>query len=260
MQKETVSIYVVSHKPIQLLTNDEAYHLIQAGASTHEKFCALTDDSYQGNISYKNESWCELTAAHWIWKNATSDIVGLCHYRRYFTTRTGWIIKCLTGINTCILSTRKIRLLMRKYDAIVTQTERSDIPIGPRYARGHIGKDMTTTRQVLMEMHPCYIPAFDQVMSGYYYDFANMIITRREVYQKYCSWLFPLLEEIERRTDLTGYSSYQMRVFGFLAERLQRVWMLTNGIKIKRMPIIQTEDSNCFTRIWREHNEKRKKP
>jgi len=40
------------------------------------------------------------------------------------------------------------------------------------------------------------------------------------VFDRYCNWLFPILAEFDRQVDLAGYAPQELRVDGYLAERL----------------------------------------
>jgi len=46
----------------------------------------IGDDSGQ-NISARNPYYSELTGIYWAWKNTRQDVVGSCHYRRFFTAK-----------------------------------------------------------------------------------------------------------------------------------------------------------------------------
>ena len=73
-----------------------------------------------------------------------------------------------------------------------------------------------------------------------------MFIASWETFNEYCSFLFPLLEEVERQTSTRDYNDYQKRLIGFLAERLMNVYLskkTKEGFKIKTLPVMWiTED------------------
>ncbi|MFT9317077.1 DUF4422 domain-containing protein, partial [Liquorilactobacillus sp.] len=56
----------------------------------------------------------------------------------------------------------------------------------------------------------------------------------------YCTWLFDILFESEKKIDISGYDTQEARVFGYLAEILINVWVFKNNIKIKYLPIKNT--------------------
>ena len=69
-----------------------------------------------------------------------------------------------------------------------------------------------------------------------------VFIMKKEIFDDYCKWLFDILLELENRVDITNYSDYDKRIYGFLSERLFRVWLeKNNNIKIKEMPVYNTE-------------------
>ena len=58
---------------------------IQVGRAISSVDLGIQGDDTGDNISWKNRNYCELTALYWAWKNLKEvDIIGLCHYRRYF--------------------------------------------------------------------------------------------------------------------------------------------------------------------------------
>lgn len=71
--------------------------------------------------------------------------------------------------------------------------------------------------------------------SGYYY------FTQHKRYDEYCSWLFPILSEMEKYADFTGYSSLEKRMYGLLAERLLNVYIRKNDWRVKHLFILEPE-------------------
>ena len=78
-----IKILVAAHKPYRM-PEDEIYFPIHVGKTGKTEIGFIGDDTGE-NISDRNPSYCELTAAYWAWKNLKADYVGLVHYRRHFT-------------------------------------------------------------------------------------------------------------------------------------------------------------------------------
>lgn len=66
---------------------------IQVGRAISSVDLGIQGDDTGDNISWKNRNYCELTALYWAWKNLKEvDIIGLCHYRRYFLLKITYLI------------------------------------------------------------------------------------------------------------------------------------------------------------------------
>ena len=59
-----------------------------------------------------------------------------------------------------------------------------------------------------------------------------MMICKKSLYDEYCSWLFPIFFEMEKRIDTEGYDDYHKRVYGFISEFLLYVWATVNELKV----------------------------
>ena len=84
----------------------------------------------------------------------------------------------------------------------------------------------------------------DDVMSKTSGHRFNMFIMKKELFDEFCSWLFSILFELENRLDITDYSAYDARVFGFVGERLLDVWINTNKVNYKDIPYVFMEKQN----------------
>lgn len=65
-----------------------------------------------------------------------------------------------------------------------------------------------------------------------------MFVMKRSLFDEYCTWLFDILFELEKRTDMTGYDTYEARLFGFMAERLFNVWLERQNLKKVEIPVV----------------------
>ena len=235
-----MTVFVVTHKEIP----DDfpaGYEIIQVGAEGKKHFSSFSDDSGD-NISFKNPNYCELTAQYWIWKNYQDDIVGLCHYRRFFFSWPKYLLRTLFGIKTSMIPEKYILDILRNHDAIVTLPSFLSKTVRERYAISHYIEDLEKAEKAIQEKYPDYIESFNTVMNGRKYHYGNMIICKKELFDSYSEWLFDILFEVEKDTDLSNRVPYQQRAYGFLSERLMDVFLLANNVKCKELPVIVTDE------------------
>lgn len=234
-----IKIIVAMHKPYKLPT-DEIYYPVHVGAAGKESIGCTRDDTGV-NISDKNPNYCELTGLYWAWKNLKSSYLGLAHYRRYFASKKSgdkW---------DCIASGSDIEKALSKADIILPVKRNYFIETNyAQYVHAHNAADLDITRKIIQEKYPEYISAFDSSMkrtSGHRF---NMFVMRRDLADEYCSWLFDILFELEKRLDISSYNAYDARVFGFVAERLLDVWLETRKIRYIEMPVVFMEEINWW--------------
>ena len=240
-----LKIITAAHKPYRM-PSDPVYIPVWVGAAKkvgNPPEGWLRDDVGE-NISEKNSSYCELTALYWAWKNCTAEYVGLCHYRRYFAGRQigeKWD-RIADGAYLSAKLEKVPALLPRKRNYYIESNY-------SQYVHAHHAEDLDITRSILSERCPEYLPAFDASMrrtSGHRF---NMLVMRKDLLDGYCTWLFAVLGELERRLDISAYSAYDKRVFGFVSERLLDVWMETNAVPYKELPVINLENQHWGKKI-----------
>lgn len=182
---------------------------IQVGAALTDEIIADIRDNTGENISNKNREYCELTALYWIWKNDNSKYAGLCHYRRHY---------CL---NRDLLG----KLAQSDIDVVLTIPVLNFPDVRAMYANDHIEQDWDIMLEAINILHPEYYGTADTVQKGIYYYAYNMFIARKEIFDDYCSWLFPILAYCEEKCGRKE-DKYQNRCIGFLAERLLTIYFM----------------------------------
>ena len=108
------------------------------------------------------------------------------------------------------------------------------------YCICHNSEDLRTLEDVVKEKSsPSYAAAFDKVMHLTHKPLCyNMFLMGWKGFDKYCSWLFDILAEVEARIDISNYSPVQQRVFGYMAERLFNVWVYAENKKVIHKPLM----------------------
>ena len=227
-----ILVYVVVHRNYNLQLNS-FYKPLCVGYYQKEGY--LTEQTGD-NISYLNSKINECTALYWIWKNTNTKYVGLNHYRRYFYMDE---IKNMDNY----LDAKYASEILKEYDIILPKTYPLEKKTVLKQIQDSINKELCDKayilfRRKLKEKQPEYLQAFDSVMEGYNAFLCNMFVTRREILNRYCEWLFSFLIEIAEEVDVRGYDNYSQRVIGFFAERMWTVWLRRNRLKIKELPYV----------------------
>lgn len=227
-----VSIYVVTHKKYGI---NKEYPYIPFCVGDYYEEGYLTEHTGD-NIAYLNKKINECTALYWIWKNTDSKYIGLNHYRRYFFNNE---IESMDNY----LDIEHINEIFQKYDIILPKAvyyedvsifEQVKNTMNPELCiKGH-----SLIRKKIEQSQPDYVEAFDSVMNGHAIFTCNMFVTKREILNQYCEWLFSFLIEAAEEIDVEGYDSYSQRVMGFFAERMWTVWLRRNRLRIKELPYV----------------------
>ena len=230
-------IYIISHKQFQEPELPSGYQPLYVGAKEQLSTDCLRDD-VGDNIAARNPHYCELTGLYWIWKHGTEQIEGLCHYRRYFVTTTGKILNLAVHKQTGFLTQERVEHWLKKYDVIRHNVTFSKDSVGKQYVKSHAAESLERTGEIIREHQPMYYDAFQKIMNGRTIHLVNMMIMQKPLLDEYCEWLFAILFELENQMLLTEKN---LRVMGFLAERLLDVWILAKELRAKSCFTINTE-------------------
>lgn len=230
-----------------------ANEITRSGAITSEaaqwmKENMIGDDTGD-NISGLNRSLCEVTGQYWAWKNyealGNPDYIGFMQYRRQFIF-TPEKIKDLDKhkhdigypsirffnptpdlLNNLGLTDNVIRKYMTHYDIILPKISNLGL-IGVTSLRNdfvdhiegtHI-EDFDTMHALVKQKHPELTDVIEEQTSTPFKYMYMMYIVPKEVFFDYMEFVFPILFDLQKQIDTTGYSVNGKRTVGYLAELL----------------------------------------
>ena len=181
------------------------------------------DDDAGENICELNRYLGDLTAFYWLWKNTRNTVIGFASDE--------------------FLSRDAAENFLRDCDLIVAQgkfsklTNHEQTIKSGEYLTAHVEKIF---RKHINRTQPDYLSAFDYVGRSYFAFPHNFFVTRRKIFDAYCTWLFSFLldvtEEVLATTNLAAVSNPQkFRVVELTARRLPTVWLLKNSLRLKEV-------------------------
>ncbi|HIU70980.1 MAG TPA: DUF4422 domain-containing protein [Candidatus Enterosoma merdigallinarum] len=253
MKNKSIQLFVCAHKEVDRFTSDPNFKFVGVGTKKHEIVCDCTDDTGI-NIAEKNESYCELTLLYWIWKNIkTVDYVGLMHYRRFFYHPLPYLLKrqfvpysseeLLASLKDekTILLPKKFKVnhfyfLKSIFHKLPFKTYK-DVFISINFP-----KDLEKTRQTIQALYPNYVDSFDKVLNSKSIHYGNVMVCSTKIFDEYCTFLFTILEQLEKEIDISNYIGNQRRLFGYVGEVLVDTFFQKHKeIKIKELPLCNNE-------------------
>lgn len=245
-------ILVCCHKK-DIVVNQDPYMPIHVGKALNPNLVLdITEDNTGDNISHKNQSYCELTGLYWAWKNLKDvDIVGLCHYRRYFDFHNqvpflleSMIVKPSDFDKIDLTIPDSILDKVSRGATVIAKPIHYDHNLLGDYCINHISDDFRILESVIDKTQPFEVR---KAFKEYFYcnnklSHYNMFVMNYNDFDKYCNWVFSILSEVEKRTDISNYSPVQKRIYGYMSERLLNIWLLANKKIIIEKPIIKIAD------------------
>lgn len=211
----------------------------------------FSDDNGE-SISHKNAQYSELTGWYWIWKNvANIDIVGLCHYRRYFFLHPNHPNFASQKLymepnldNFAMLTAPTISHFVEdsltKADAIVPRRQNLAVSLTEHYAQFHRREDWDTFIAAVRATCPDLqreVGWFEEASQPRWY---NMMIARKPFFDSYMSRVFSLLSWMECKKPFTA-CGYQGRAPAFLAERFFSFFLHATKARVIEVPVAVTE-------------------
>ena len=209
------TIYITYHQDKQI----ETYNLKEDEA--HILF-PVHREANGDNLNYLNKIWGEITTLYYVWCNQIrNDYVGFCHYRR--------------NLN--------IKRLPNPNEIQIYQLISLDTTIYKHYAECHNINDLNIIIEILSNKYGEFNKYNKYILNEKQLIANCCFLCDWQTFNNICGFLFPIifeymtqmncatLEDWRNKTinDFHGKNTdYQMRVVGFLAERLISAYIFTN--------------------------------
>lgn len=242
MSGKSVKIFVCTYNQ-PVLVDCDPFVPMQVGRITCDiKFDNCMGDDTGDNISSKNKYYSEQSGVYWVWKNMAEnhpDYVGFCHYRKLPFVSDSRRVELKMGIDDymkfCGIDSDSVSIIMEKYDAICIKPffyeKRS---LEDMYGIVHIHEDYDLLSDSIRRVSPEYYQTFVNVTRrrpSMFFPY-NTYVMKWDDFCEYCSFIFPVFEDIEKSIDFSKHTGYQSRVFGYMAERLLTVFIEKNSKKV----------------------------
>jgi hypothetical protein len=240
--------FVATHRDAPLPKRSNIFAALGLGgyrpAASRRTFTDDTGDS----ISHKNLHYSELTGWYWIWKNVVNvEIVGLCHYRRFFFLYPDHEYFALqkfhvepTPENLAMLGATATSLFVERVlataDLIVPRRQDLRTSLRKNYVLHHRQEDWDLFIAAIKETCPDLrddVGWFDQTSEAYLY---NMMIAPKPFFDVYMSRLFAVIGWMEAQKPFPT-DPYQCRVPSFLAERFFTFYLHATGARAFEVPV-----------------------
>ncbi len=287
--EKSVKILVGCHNPAVLLKSEVLVpiHLGRALGTGFSKDGMINRANYQwmidhmigddtgDNISIENRYLNELTAIYWAWKNqdqlGNPDYIGFMHYRRHLSfnlnkkfnsTKYGVVEEQKIDdeyISKYHLDDFNITNVVCRYDVVVA--ERTDLKkLGTLTPYNHYEnsekklhiKDYERVLDILNRKYPEYAEDAVSYNNGDHAFFTNVFVMKKDIYNRYCEWLFDILGEAREQVDISGYNVQEARALAYIAEWLCGIYitrLIREGYKVCELQETLVYDTDILPEI-----------
>lgn len=187
---------------------------VEVGADIRNNYIYELKDNTGDNISLQNPYYGELTGLYWIWKNEKfneDDIIGYCHYNKAIGITNREIKKFLNLNNNGWIVTHKFL-----------------IPKHPRKAQ-ILALEKVLSTMYEKKYYDTWKLLYDEDgASKIGMNPAQLFITTYGEFDKYCSFLFSVLESVRCILGDVEDVPYYKRYCAFIGERLLTTYILAN--------------------------------
>jgi len=227
-------------KPLTEKMPDSIYYVpIQAGAAlTDKRVCDINDyDGFEEeSISDRNQRYSEMTAMHWAGKHIETPYVGIMHYRRRF-----------------LLDDNQLKDYLDKgFDIITTESYKLPENINDNYCIAYYGADWKLMWEILERRNPEYLDLAHRLFEQDTIHPCNMNIFKSEIYEEYCDFVFPILNEFYEKSPWKK-DVYQRRDVGFIGERLSSLFVEKK--RIEGANVIEAPFRDLRSKGWSPEDE-----
>ena len=246
-REPTTAIYAVVHDA-SVMVDIAPLTYICTGAASHAprptlSIPPLTDSGY-----LVNSRWSELSAIYSVWKDGpATDVVGFCHYRRFFNFGPNDGAERQETIDPSAISTVRANftcpdLMTDVLRGLVVVAKPLDLEmtVFEHYSRCHNANDYLTMFNIVAEMCPELVPVLAEDFSTQTMHCNNMFIMNWEHFDRMCSTWFLVLQEFCARVDAFRAREYQSRDVSFLSERLFNAWIKyarNQGVRVREQSL-----------------------
>ena len=224
-------LIISCHDEHPMLLKSEHILYIQTGAeNTIHRFKGMIPDNTGENISSRNTKYNELTAQYWVWKNfdsiGTPDYIGFMHYRRHFLfderceyPKETWLPNSNVHFFSYISEKYKNKL---SDNLINSCLEKNDCIVISHYDVTNLGQKCIRDQYATLEeqekkffdifidsakkISPEYKKEIEMIEYGKIQYLCNMFVMKKELFFRYNKFMFPILEDVEKKIDTSGFS------------------------------------------------------
>ena len=233
----SVRIVIAAHKPAPF-PEDPLYLPVQVNAAVNPPIEGFQSDDEGDSISALNYRYCELTALWWAWKNLEADYMGMVQYRRLFCSPS----KNKGSRIEDSMNLAEAKTLCAEHNLILPKARNYYIQSLENHFRGYsfyCNGDFEAFRKAVANTGFDYASSFDRVMARKTGHMCNMFIMRRDYLDDYCSWLFTVMNDLDKTID-----GGRTRILGYFAEHMLDIWADANGVDYHEVGCVFLDNEN----------------